>query len=351
MSRWDRSDWPPSATKLPPPEHGLKMRKAGTTWWGLRWIEALERVLSGDAGRLTRGKTYARAGRTHDLSVHAGTISAKVTGTRRTPYDVVIALSQLTDEVWERAVASMAERAQFAAELLAGRMPEPIDDVFRAAGASLFPVARSELSTTCSCPDWGDPCKHVAATHYVLGEALDADPFLLFELRGRDKARVLAGIRAARAGAAPPVDGGGRRPGPVVGAEPGNAFLGAVPTVSLGSVAADEYDRPRAALPAIDFSFDRPDTHAALLRQLGAPAAWRAEASPAELLAPLVRRAADAARRIALGEVAPEADERPAPTPRARKKKRSTQKSGASRSRRGDRAAPPRRASKKRAAP
>jgi uncharacterized Zn finger protein len=194
----------------------------------------------------------------------------------------------------------------------------------------------------------------VAATHYVLGEALDADPFLLFELRGRDKARVLAGIRAARAGAATPGDGGALRPGSVIGVEPSEAFLGAVPTVSLGAVAADEYDRPRAALPAIDFSFDRPDTHAALLRQLGAPAAWRAEASPAELLAPLVRRAADAARRIALGEGATEADERPAPTPRARKKKRSTlpeQKSGARRPRRGDTAAPPRRAPRKRAGP
>ncbi len=310
MSRWDRFDWPPPATKRPPPEHGLRMKKAGATWWGRRWIEALQHVLSGDAGRLTRGKTYARAGRTHDLVVLAGKISAQVTGTRSTPYEVVIQLSQLPHEVWEAAIAGMAERAQFAAELLAGRMPEPIDDVFRLAGASLFPAARSELSTRCSCPDWGDPCKHVAATHYVLGEALDADPFLLFELRGRDKARVLAGIRAARAAAAPGYAGGAALdPGGAARVEPaGGEVIGDVPTVSLGALAADEYDRPRAALPAIDFSFDRPDTDAALLRQLGAPAAWRGVASPAELLAPLVRRAADAARRIALREVEAEAD-------------------------------------------
>jgi uncharacterized Zn finger protein len=350
MSRWDGSDWPPSATKLPPPAHGLKVKKAGTTWWGRRWIEALERVLSGDAGRLTRGKTYARAGRTHDLVVLAGTISAKVTGTRSTPYDVVISLSQLSDAVWELAIASMAERAQFAAELLAGRMPEPIDDVFRAAGASLFPVARSELSTTCSCPDWGDPCKHVAATHYVLGEALDADPFLLFEMRGRDKARVLAGLRAARAGASMLGDRGGLGTASAAHVEPGAEALGEVPTVSLGSVAADEYDRPRAALPAIDFSFERPGADAALLRQLGAPAAWRGDASPAELLAPLVRRAADAARRIALGEAAPEPDARPATASRARKKSSTApeHKSGRSRGKRGDPLTPPRRAAKKR---
>lgn len=318
MSRWDRSDWPPSATKKPPPEHGVKMKKAGATWWGRRWIEALEHALSGDAGRLTRGKTYARAGRTHDLTVLVGKISARVTGTRSTPYEVVIQLSQLSDEVWAAAIAGMAERAQFAAELLAGRMPEPIDEVFRAAGASLFPAVRSELATTCSCPDWGDPCKHVAATHYVLGEALDADPFLLFELRGRDKARVLAGIRAARAAAAAPGLGVERALGAAGGLSAAGAeAVGQVPTVSLGALAADQYDRPRAALPAIDFKFDRPGTDAALLRQLGAPAAWRAETSPAELLAPLVRRAADAARRIALGEE--EEGERPPPAvpPRA----------------------------------
>src|SRR5204863_9476994 len=95
--------------------------------------------------------------------------------------------------------AQMAARAQFAAELLDGRMPEQIDEVFRACEVSLFPETRDDCVTDCSCPDWGDPCKHVAATHYVLGEALDRDPFLLFELRGKAKGQVLAGIRAARA--------------------------------------------------------------------------------------------------------------------------------------------------------
>jgi uncharacterized Zn finger protein len=80
-------------------------------------------------------------------------------------------------------------------------MPQAIDEVFVAAGVSLFPKQRADLETSCSCPDWGDPCKHVAATHYVLGEALDRDPFLLFELRGRTKDQVLDALRAARGGA------------------------------------------------------------------------------------------------------------------------------------------------------
>jgi uncharacterized Zn finger protein len=92
----------------------------------------------------------------------------------------------------------MAAQAKFSAALLAGEMPQEIDAVFHAAGASLFPKQRAELKANCSCPDDGDPCKHVAATHYVLGEALDRDPFLLFELRGRSKSQVLDALRAAR---------------------------------------------------------------------------------------------------------------------------------------------------------
>lgn len=302
MSEWERFRWPPRAPKQPPPEHGIGLKKAGTTWWGRRWIEALEQVLRADAGRLARGKTYARAGRTHDLEVSGGTITARVTGTRPTPYAVSIQLAQFSDDVWQRAIEGLASKAQFAAELLAGQMPEAIDDVFRAAASSLFPEQRSDLVTACSCPDSGDPCKHVAATHYLLGEALDADPFLLFELRGRSKARVLAGIREARAGA---------RESSAV-AEASASSRAAVPAVTLAAIAEGDYDRPRAAWPLLEFSFEAPSTPAAVLRQLGAPGAWRGDASPAELLAPLVQRAADAARRIALGE-----EERPEPEPSA----------------------------------
>jgi uncharacterized Zn finger protein len=306
MNEWDRFRWPPRAAKQPPPEHGIGLKKAGTTWWGRRWIEALEQVLRGDAGRLARGKTYARAGRTHDLVVSGGTITARVTGTRPTPYAVSIQLAQLPDDVWQRAIDGLASKAQFAAVLLGGQMPEAIDEVFRAAGSSLFPEQRSDLVTACSCPDSGDPCKHVAATHYLLGEALDGDPFLLFELRGRSKARVLAGIREARAGSS-----SAEQPG--AGAEGRAASSAAVPRVTLAAVAEGDYDRPRAAWPLLEFSFEAPRSSAAVLRQLGAPGAWRAEASPAELLAPLVQRAADAARRIALGEDEPREPERSAP--------------------------------------
>ena len=279
-----RRGWFESAPKKPPPERGIRMKKAGTTWWGQRWTEALEHVLQGHAGRLARGKTYARAGRTHDLVIGGGTVTAQVTGSRDTPYVVVIELAKLGEAAWTRVLATLALKAQFSAELLAGGMPEAIDEAFVEVGVSLFPKRRAELTTSCSCPDTGDPCKHIAATHYVLGEALDRDPFLLFELRGKTKEQVLAALRAARGGTSY------------------DAPVQEVPTVKLGRINASDYDRPRTALPALHFSFDEPAAPGAVLRQLGEPAAWEGEASPADALAPLVRAAAEKARRLALSE-------------------------------------------------
>jgi uncharacterized Zn finger protein len=298
--------WEPGYTrgpKKPPPPGGIKLKKAGTTWWGLRWIEALERVLGADGKRLGRGRTYARAGRTHDLIVHAGQVRAKVTGSREAPYEVSIELAQLPAETWAAAIAGMAAKAQFAAELLAGEMPLQIDEVFRAAATSLFPSGRDDLQTSCSCPDWGDPCKHVAATHYVLGEAFDRDPFLLFELRGRKKDEVLEALRRARAGAPT----GATTPVPEQRREE-------VPRVALAALELEGYDRAREPLPKLELSFAPPLTHGSLLRQLGLPAAWDRTEAPADALSPLIQRAAEVARRIALAEPEPAAAE---PEPRA----------------------------------
>jgi uncharacterized Zn finger protein len=320
MSRWSSYGWYKPAPKKPPPERGIRMKKAGTTWWGQRWIEALENVLRGDSGRLARGRTYARAGRTHDLVVKGGNVTAKVTGSRATPYEITIELTELSASAWKKAIAGLAKKAQFSAELLAGQMPQAIDEVFVEAGVSLFPKQRADLKTSCSCPDWGDPCKHVAATHYVLGEALDRDPFLLFELRGRTKDQVLEALRAARGGAG---ETPAKKKGGKAKAAPEDTTI-EVPTVKLGKLKAGEYDKPRESLPALHFSFDEPVTHGAVLRQLGAPSTWESDASPADVLAPLVRAAAETARRIAMAEPSEPAEASSGPNaggakPRARK--------------------------------
>lgn len=303
-TRWDYAERFPRASKKPPPEDGIKMKKAGTTWWGQRWLESLERVLAGDSGRLSRGRTYARAGRTHDLVVKGGKVTAKVTGSRDEPYRIAIELSQLSHAAWEAAILAMASRAQFSAALLGGEMPKDIDEAFLRAKVSLFPEKRADLKTSCSCPDWGDPCKHVAATHYILGEELDRDPFLLFELRGRTKSQVLDALRAARGNVVP-----AKNDDPGAGATSASDAGNHTPGVSLGTVAPADYDRPRGALPALHFSFDTDVAHGAVLKQLGVPATWRGESSPEEALSPILRRAAEAARRIAMAESPSSSDE------------------------------------------
>jgi uncharacterized Zn finger protein len=294
MSPEDNGRFFRSGPKRPPPADGIKVKAAGQTWWGQRWIEALERMAPGYALRLARGKTYARAGRTHDLAVHAGQVTAKVTGSRAQPYEIELQVAQLSAAAWQSAIEAMASKAQFSAELLAGQMPRAIDEAFAGAGVSLFPVQATDLTTKCSCPDWANPCKHVAATHYVLGEALDRDPFLLFELRGRTKDQVLTALRAARSGSSASADA----------SETHETGAAAFTAMRIDRIDADDYDAPRAPLPSLQLDFAAPAAHATVLQQLGKPAAWSGEDSPLERLAPLVRAAADRARSIALAEEA-----------------------------------------------
>lgn len=94
------------------------------------------------------------------------------------------------------------KEAIYAAKLLTGEMPADIEDVFAAAGVSLFPDNSKDLETSCSCPDWANPCKHVAAVYYLLGERFDADPFLIFAVRGRSKEQIIDVLRARRSSGA-----------------------------------------------------------------------------------------------------------------------------------------------------
>ncbi|MBN1147420.1 MAG: SWIM zinc finger family protein [Anaerolineales bacterium] len=182
-------------------EDGIKARsKRGAfakSWWATRWIEAMERLV--DSGRLSRGRSYARRGQVLSIDEKKSAIEARVQGSRSKPYKVTIRVEPLDDAQWEKVIDALAERALFTAQLLAGEMPADIDEAFKVAGTSLFPTRRGDLETNCSCPDWSNPCKHVAATHYILGERFDEDPFLLFRLRGRGQEQILQALRQRRA--------------------------------------------------------------------------------------------------------------------------------------------------------
>ena len=300
---WDWNDKP--RTKRPPPRHGLKVRKLGATWWGQRWIEALERFSREYLNRLGSGRTYARAGRVHDLRFAPGEVRARVTGSSSTPYQVVLRLEPFDDVIWEAAIATMGTRASFAAELLAGRMPENIDAVFRTDKRSLFPRSSQDLQTDCSCLDWANPCKHVAALHYVLGEALDKDPFLLFELRGRSKEQVLRALSRLRSGLS------------TQAVEEPLPQTGLVTGVVVSAPAVANYESAAVPLPTMRFTFDAPEPATAILRTVEAPTSWSLPQSPVESLEECYARVTSLARELALG-----AEEPAAAAPRASRTQR-----------------------------
>jgi uncharacterized Zn finger protein len=165
----------------------------GTTWWGRLWITALEQLGDDFENRLVRGKSYAEEGAVSCFTVNPGEIQAKVHG--RKTYNVMLGLPALTATQWEKAIERIRQESRFVASLLAGEMPSGLDETFREAGASLYPRVPKELQTHCDCPDWANPCKHVAAVCYVMAKVLDRDPWLLFDLRGRTKEKILEALQ------------------------------------------------------------------------------------------------------------------------------------------------------------
>lgn len=196
----NRSWWPESSRPLPV-EGGLKARSTrgaiGQSWWSGRFIAVLESIIVG--GRLQRGRNYARRGQVISLDVAPGMVSALVQGSRFQPYRVRVGLTAFGKPEWARLERALAESAWYSAKLLAGEMPEDIEEVFGQLGLALFPTSSAELAMECSCPDWQVPCKHIAAVFYLLAEAFDGDPFAILAWRGREREELLANLHALRA--------------------------------------------------------------------------------------------------------------------------------------------------------
>ena len=147
------------------------------------------------SGRLARGRSYARAGQVLDFKLSQGKVTAQVQGSRVRPYQVRIGVLPLTTAQWRRVLERLAGQALFRAKLLAGEMPHEIEEVFAECGTPLFPRSATDLDMHCSCPDWGVPCKHLAAVCYVLAEEFDRDPFAMLAWRGKARDDLLAALR------------------------------------------------------------------------------------------------------------------------------------------------------------
>ncbi len=255
----------------------------GKSWWASRWIAVLESFNIG--ARLGRGRSYARGGQVLSIDIEEGRITAKVQGSRPKPYDVTIEVKTLTKSDWKKVSASLSKEAIFAARLLAGEMPENIEDVFKRAGVSLFPGTSKDLRTECSCPDWSNPCKHIAAVYYLLGEEFDRDPFLIFKLRGMDRDR-LVGLLHEEAPAEPAAAGA---PAPTVEPQP----LATAPAAFWGEAVVPEEPVGEARIPPVA---------AALPKRLGSFPFWRAEENFLAAMETIYQNASDVGLSVFLGE-------------------------------------------------
>jgi len=162
------------------------------TFWGKAWCDNLERY-SDYANRLPRGRTYLRNGSVIDLRIGAGEVRAQVVGSSL--YQVTIGVAAVPPAQWRAIGAECSTSIDSLVELLQGRLSTGVMQCICKPGTGLFPTPR-EIKLDCSCPDWAEMCKHVAAVLYGVGARLDQQPELLFQLRRVDAKDLVASAGA-----------------------------------------------------------------------------------------------------------------------------------------------------------
>ena len=170
--------------------------QASREWWSQQWLDLLDSYRF--KKRLERARNYARQGNVLSIEFKGAKVLARVQGSEVEPYKVSLSLEPFTDEQWGYVIETMSQRAIFAAKLLAGEMPQNIEEVFTANGLSIFPFTLADVQSKCSCPDKANPCKHIGALYYQLGDRFSEDPFVLFQLRGRTKEQIISDLRQLR---------------------------------------------------------------------------------------------------------------------------------------------------------
>ncbi|MGB2926977.1 MAG: SWIM zinc finger family protein [Limnothrix sp.] len=165
-------------------------------WWVQRWLELLDSYRF--KKRLERARIYAKEGNVLSIDFVEAKAIALVQGSEVEPYRVSLKLEPFTDEDWGFVIETLGQKAIFSAQLLAGEMPESIEQVFTKNGLNLFPFTLGDVRSKCSCPDKANPCKHIGAVYYQLGDRFSEDPFVIFQLRGRTKTQILDALKQYR---------------------------------------------------------------------------------------------------------------------------------------------------------
>ena len=165
-------------------------------WWVQHWMELIHAYRF--KKRLERAWDYARSGNVTSIRFEGRRVHARVQGSGEEPYKVKLWLDVLNDEDWGYVLDALTQKARWSAQLLAGVMPEDIERAFAASGKRLFPFKLQEVRSECTCPDKVNPCKHVSAVFYLMGDRFSEDPFVLFQLRGRTRAQLLSDLAKRR---------------------------------------------------------------------------------------------------------------------------------------------------------
>lgn len=246
-------------------------------WWSRRWTEMLENFRLG--ARLGRGRNYAVSGQVSSLLIGAGHVTARVQGTSSQPYESELRFNHVDAAAKARIVAALRRRPVLMARLLVGDLPLEVEPLFLAEGCPLFPQRAQDLASRCSCPDWANPCKHLAAVYFLLGETITKNPLLLLNLRGVSRADLTGGEAPRRAPATAP------------GAAPSPEAL----------TAERFYDGPRGAFD--DFGVaPKASTSAPLIHRLGPLPFWRGQERFTDTLEHLYARASTRGWTVWTGE-------------------------------------------------
>ena len=156
--------------------------KLAKTWWGMAWNNNLKNYAD-YANRIGRGSAYVKNGMVIDLQINAGSVTGLVCGSANKPYEVQVTINKMAESKWKKLLQQCAQRIGSVGELVEGKFPEELKDLFMGKDTGLFPSPR-EIHIECSCPDWAVLCKHAAAVLYGIGARFDHDPLLFFKLRG-----------------------------------------------------------------------------------------------------------------------------------------------------------------------
>ncbi|MBA0052436.1 SWF or SNF family helicase [Streptomyces sp. AJS327] len=196
----------------PPPARG---RAFTHTWWGRRWLRALEETVL-DAAQLRRGRAYARQGAVGAVTVRPGRITAVVSGGDGSRCRADVLVREFDAGEWDRLLDTVAGEAGHLAALLDHEMPPDLVEDAENAGVELLPGV-GDLDPECACEGWYH-CPHTAALSYQLARLLDQDPFLLLLMRGRGRSALVGDLQArsaahARSETAAPVAESGEPPG------------------------------------------------------------------------------------------------------------------------------------------